>query len=87
MFPLSNQYFNQIPAACPDDHLVVYSSDSTIPGMPNHPSFAVGYNAAKGSTFEEVVQGNMNNFEEKLRSGSPPAMAGLLMRKCFMSLG
>ena len=66
MLPLSNQYFNQIPSVCPDDHLVVYSSDSTIPGMPNHPSFAVGYNAAKGSTFEEIVQGNMNNFEEKL---------------------
>jgi len=35
--------------------------------MPNHPSFAVAYNAAKGKLFEEIVQGNMENFEEKLR--------------------
>ena len=67
MFPLSGRYFNEIPISASDEHLVVYSSDSTIPGMPNHPSFAVGYNAAKGRTFEKIVRGNMKNFEERLR--------------------
>jgi len=67
MFPLSSDYFNGIVKNVPDNNLAVYSADSTLPGMPNHPSFAVGYNAAKGKTFEEIVQGNMENFEEKLR--------------------
>ena len=67
MFPLSSQYFNGTIEDVPEDNLAIYSADSTRPGMPNHPSFAVGYNAAKGKLFEEIVQGNMENFEEKLR--------------------
>jgi len=67
MFPLSHQYFHGLIKDVPEDNLAVYSADSTLPGMPNHPSFAVAYNAAKGKLFEEIVQGNMENFEEKLR--------------------
>jgi hypothetical protein len=67
MFPLSREYFSMLPVNVDPDHLAVYSADSTLPGHPNHPSFAVGYNAAKGRVFEEIVQGNMSNFEDKLR--------------------
>tara|TARA_Y100001973_G_scaffold106808_1_gene188106 strand:+ start:2176 stop:2985 length:810 start_codon:yes stop_codon:yes gene_type:complete len=67
MLPLSKDYFTTVPRNVDDNHLAVYSSDSTLPGFPNHPSFAVGYNAAKGKVFEEIVQGNMDNFEEKIR--------------------
>tara|TARA_R100001015_G_scaffold19003_2_gene14086 strand:- start:16269 stop:17042 length:774 start_codon:yes stop_codon:yes gene_type:complete len=66
MFPLSSTYFNGLIKNVPDDHLAVYSSDSTLPGMKNHPSFAVGYNAAKGRVFEEIVKGSMDNWEEKI---------------------
>jgi hypothetical protein len=67
MFPLSSTYFNGLIEQVPEDNLAVYSSDSTMPGFPNHPSFAVGYNAAKGSVFEEIVQGNMDTWETKLK--------------------
>ena len=67
MFPLSKSYFTMLPQDVDANHLAVYSSDSTLPGFPNHPSFAVGYNAAKGKVFEEIVQGNMDNFEEKIK--------------------
>jgi len=67
ILPLSKNYFSTLIKNVNPDHLAVYSSDSTLPGFPNHPSFAVGYNAAKGKVFEEIVQGNMNNFEEKLK--------------------
>jgi len=67
MLPLSNEYFINLIKDVPDDHLAVFSSDSTLPGFPNHPSFAVGYNAAKGKVFEKIVQGNMHNFDQKLK--------------------
>ena len=67
MLPLSREYFMGLPKDVNDEHLAVYSADSTLPGFPNHPSFAVGYNAAKGKIFEEIVQGNMDNFEDKIK--------------------
>lgn len=66
MFPMSSIYFNGLVESVPDNNLAVYSSDSTVEGFPNHPSFAVGYNAAKGKIFEEIIQGNMNSWESKL---------------------
>ena len=66
MFPMSREYFMDTPKDVPDENLAVYSADSALPGMPNYPSFAIGYNAAKGSTFQEIIQGDMEAFPECL---------------------
>lgn len=67
MMHLSKEYFLGSVDRYTDDKIVIYSADAYPPGNFMHPAYPIGYNAAKGSTFKEIIKGDLNDFEEHLK--------------------
>jgi hypothetical protein len=59
MLPLNKEYFNNIANDFDSDSMVIISADA----YPNQNRYPLCYNAAKGSTFDEILSLDVN-FEE-----------------------
>ena len=66
MMHLNKNYFLDSVKECGDDNIVMYSADAYPPGDFMHPAYPMSYMAAKGSTFKEIIKGDLENFHDHI---------------------
>lgn len=66
MVSLQREYFSDSVKECDDDSFVVYSSDAYPPGDPAYPAYPMCYLCSKGSNFKEIIDGDLDNFHERV---------------------
>ena len=67
MMHLNKEYFLGSVKNYDDDKIVIYSADAYPPGNFMYPAYPIGYNAAKGSTFREIIKGDLSTFSEDVK--------------------
>ena len=67
MMHLNKDYFLGSVKGYSDDKIVIYSADAYPPGNAMHPAYPIGYNAAKGSTFKEIIKGDLETFSKDVK--------------------
>tara|TARA_R100000008_G_scaffold84500_1_gene72045 strand:- start:4744 stop:5505 length:762 start_codon:yes stop_codon:yes gene_type:complete len=67
MMPLNKEYFLHSVSYCDDKKIVFYSSDAYTPGNPAYPAYPMCYMAAKGSTFEQIIGANFEEFSAEFK--------------------
>ena len=66
MMPLNRGYYTALAQPAKEEDVIIYSADAYPPGHPSHPAFPMCYICAKGSTFLEIIGGNIDNFSTNI---------------------
>jgi len=64
MLPLNRDYFLDSVQYYDSSNFVVYSSDAYLSGDPAYPAYPMCYLASEGENFKEIIDGNLESFNE-----------------------
>ena len=67
MLPLKKEYFTSPLSIHNNADFLIYSSDAYLPGNPAYPAYPMCYLCSKGINFKNILEGNLKNFEIKLK--------------------
>ena len=67
MMPLKKEYFVDTVKPYDNDAFIVYSADAYQPGNPAYPAYPMCYLCSTSNNFKQIIDGDLNNFNEKVR--------------------